>query len=107
MSLKEKIVYFEVKMFNSLSNVYNLLKTLQRQGHNVDEAIKEFIRFYRLIKNRENTFMISTEYKKLYAILNDIKENLCEGDAKIQLNKDISTICCKSDALDVLRMEDM
>ena len=96
----EKIVCFELEVFDALNNIYNLLKVLQVEGYDVDEVIEEFITFYNKNMRRRN-------YLRLYNMLKDIKENLCEGQVKTQLAEDISTVSCKLGALFLVIMGDM
>ena len=87
----EKIVYHQLNMFNAFNNIYNVLKQLQREGHNMDEVMKEFMSFYSISKS-QGALRARRIYKPLYDMLNDIKDNLCEGKAKEQLGRDIHTI---------------
>ena len=52
MNSNEKIVCVQLEIFNSLNNIYYLLKNLQREGHDVDNVIEEFITVYKLAKHK-------------------------------------------------------
>ncbi|MBP3929299.1 MAG: hypothetical protein J6D47_06985 [Peptostreptococcaceae bacterium] len=91
MSYEEEILYLQLNMFNAFNNVYNILKQLQKHGYNIDEVMKEFISFYNLAKS-ENPLRARKLYKTLYNMLNDIKDNVCEGEVKEQLDSDIHKI---------------
>lgn len=106
MEYEEKIVCLQLQMLNSFNNIYNLLKHLQRQGHDMDETIIEFIKFYKIAKV-QYSLRTRREYRPLFYKLTHIKETLCEGEVKEQLNDDIHKISASISGLIGVVMGDM
>lgn len=87
----EKIIYLQLNRLYAFNNTYNLFNQLQREGYVVGEVMKEFISYYNL-KKSQNPLRVINMDKALYYMLNDIKDNLCEGVSKEQLDKGIHTM---------------
>lgn len=81
MDYEETIVCHQWENFNSFNNIYNLLKKLESQGHDIDVVIKEFIKFFNIAKS-QYSLRTRREYRMLYNELMYIKDNLCECEIK-------------------------
>ena len=87
----ENILYLELNMFKAFSNIYDILKQLQNKGYNIDEIMKELISFYHIAKSK-GPLRARRMYKKLYDMLNEIKDSLCDVETKEQLDRSIHEI---------------